>query len=86
MAVITVLTIYGTFWAAMAGPTFDGRNLVGFLLGILASMIMICQTAGRLGRLLEAEDARKEWLIEQRIQRARGRVIEHDDEVDSDAR
>lgn len=91
MVVITFLTIYGTFWAVMAGPTFDGRNLVGFLLGILASVAMISQTAARFHRLLEANDARKQWLIEQRVQRARntwpeGLRFERDDEVDSDAR
>jgi hypothetical protein len=86
MVVVTFLTIYATFWVAMAGQVFDGRNLVGTLLGTLASVVMIGQTAARFHRRLEADDARKEYLIEQRIQRARGRVIEHDDEVDTDAR
>lgn len=86
MALVTFLVIYGTFWAAMTGEVFDGRNLVGFLVGILASVLMISQTANRFHRRLEAVDAAKEQAIERRIKQARrqGLVIEHDDEVDSD--
>lgn len=85
MAAITFLVIYGTFWAAMTGEVFDGRNLVGFLVGLVASVVMIANTAGRIHRRLEVLDARRELLIEQRIQAARERALaEHDDEVDSD--
>lgn len=85
MVVLTFLVIYGTFWAAMTGEVFDGRNLVGFLVGLVASVVMIANTAGRIHRRLEVLDARRELLIEQRIQAARERALaEHDDEVDSD--
>ncbi len=71
MVAITLLIMYGTFWAAMTGETFDGRNLVGFLTGMVASVAMICQTAGRFHRRLEITDRAKERAIERRIERAR---------------
>lgn len=86
MALVTFLVIYGTFWAAMTGETFDGRNLVGFLTGIVASVAMVGQTAGRFHRRLEAVDEQRERAIVARIEAARRRHAEQDDEVDSDAR
>ena len=82
MVLVTFLTIYGTFWAAMTGATFDGRNLVGFLLGLLASVVMIGQTAGRFHRRLEITDAAKERALELRIQQIRARGRENLAELD----
>lgn len=83
MAAITFLAIYGTFRAAMTGETFDGRNLVGFLLGLLASVTMILQTANRFHRRLDAIDAERARRYPAPAEL--DDIVERDDEVDSDA-
>lgn len=54
MTAATVLVGTGTFWLPTAGPVFDGRHLVGFLLGLVAMVTLACQTIDRYGRRLLA--------------------------------
>src|SRR5690554_5230677 len=48
-ATLGVVTVFGTFWILTA-EVFDGRHLVGFLAGLLASGTLIGQTIDRAGR------------------------------------
>src|SRR5690554_2011121 len=48
-ATLSLATMFGTLWILTA-ETFDGRHLVGFLAGILASGTLFGQTVDRAGR------------------------------------
>lgn len=48
LGVVCALVLLGTFWT-VSGETFDGRHLVGLLLGLLASTVTVIQFTERLG-------------------------------------
>lgn len=45
----------------ITGPVFDGRHLVGFLVGLMATVILFAQT---MGRMMLRGDARRRKLAE----------------------
>lgn len=49
LATLSLATMFGTLWILTA-KVFDGRHLVGFLAGVLASGILVGQTINRAGR------------------------------------
>lgn len=54
MAVLTVAALLATLWT-YTGPEYDGRHLVGSILGWSLSELLFSQTLGRLGRRMWAE-------------------------------
>lgn len=56
--VVTALTGGATVWV-FTGPVFDGRHLMGFLLGLVATIILFTQTVGRM--MLREEARRRGW-------------------------
>ena len=53
LAVITVAAFVSTIWVVIA-PVFDGRHMVGFLLGLLGSVTTGLQVVNRAVRRAEA--------------------------------
>lgn len=47
MATLSLATVFGTFWILTA-EVFDGRHLVGLILGLVATMALFTQTVGRM--------------------------------------
>jgi hypothetical protein len=51
LAALAVMTFVALLWI-ISGPVFDGRHLVGLMLGIIALVTLVIQTFGRLSRLM----------------------------------
>lgn len=60
MSAFTALAGGGTAYV-VTGPVFDGRHLVGFLVGLVATEILFAQT---VGRMMLREAARRRKLAE----------------------
>lgn len=60
MSVLTALAGGGTAWI-ITGPVFDGRHLVGFLVGLVTTVVLFAQT---VSRMMLRRDARRRMLAE----------------------
>lgn len=58
LGALCALVLLGTFWT-VSGDVFDGRHLAGFLLGLLASTVLVIQFTERLGDYIWSRLARR---------------------------